>query len=203
MLEEADISPQQIMLSADGSEWFQFINDTFGGLGQNVVSTIHQLYPFPDPTGYYDTAQRAYDQIVSDIRMICGNNEIAQAYSAITSSPVYAYVGTKYRQMLFCDPAQSYCPQYAASAWDIQCMTQQYGHNMIPTSNPVEFQFGALLLRYFTQFAKTGVLSWDPVTPKHLTLNYISDIEEIKVDPKNQVCKFWKSLNASQFWKIN
>ncbi|XP_030580380.1 uncharacterized protein LOC115776755 [Archocentrus centrarchus] len=94
--QEADFGPPPANISLwtwGDYEWF--VTDKLQSFSKDLPKKALELYPSSAPCPTKDRCpERAYTTMVSDIRVTCPNNDLAQRAAAALSSPVYRYVVT-------------------------------------------------------------------------------------------------------------
>mmetsp|Transcript_12056 Transcript_12056/g.20013 ORF Transcript_12056/g.20013 Transcript_12056/m.20013 type:complete len:287 (-) Transcript_12056:301-1161(-) len=170
MREEPDIEPKDIVAEYDKNQFALWLDGKLSPWGDGIGSKI-----ITDLPAYKDIPpQQALARITADIRMLCGNLELAKdAYKGLGSSyPVYVYSMIQGPSGSFCGALSaingfSYCPQYAFHLWDLFVFSLDtvgswlWGH---PLSKD-ERLLGETLRAAFLEFADTGAIqAWSAFT---------------------------------------
>lgn len=94
--QEADFAPPSTNISQwTWGDYTWFVTAKLKSFGDGLVKEALQLYQSSAPCPTKDRCpERSYTTMVSDIRVTCPNNDLAQRAAAALDSPVYRYVVT-------------------------------------------------------------------------------------------------------------
>lgn len=89
MAQEPDLSPDKIVWDVGKHNFSIMVNNSFSPWGEDVGGEILSAYSNEVETG---GPQKAYDSILTDYGVLCGNVDVAKAAAKGFKSPVYSYV---------------------------------------------------------------------------------------------------------------
>lgn len=221
---ESDEGPEMDVTAYSLEQWAQLLNSTFSSWSEpNVGNTIYNLYA----SAAADSPQKAFDEIVSDYGLFCGQLDVAREALGGFDSPIYIYDDQWGLSQPYTSPWTG-----TTVAWPFHdtlffMVTGQW--NLVgdmgtyePSQRDLEGQ--ALLQSIFRYFMNHQTLSgsdfgWEPVnnspdwasSDKSLPYgNYSVFVidpngSQTLVNHKEDVCKFFHEigLDRREFWWAN
>uniref|UniRef100_A0A1A8CN07 Carboxylic ester hydrolase n=1 Tax=Nothobranchius kadleci TaxID=1051664 RepID=A0A1A8CN07_NOTKA len=191
--QEADFSPLAGNISTwTWGDYHWFVTEKLKTFSPDLPGKALELYPSSAPCPTRDRCpERAYTTMVSDIRVTCPNNDLAQRAADALSSPVYRYVVThtpsgpaKTSNSLLWFPSR-----FSFHSLDILAF---FGDLELFLDNLSEEDrnFQKLITKHLVNFAKTGKMEADwPEYPSATAL--LSSNLTLQI-PASTRCDLWK-----------
>uniref|UniRef100_A0A1A8MWC8 Carboxylic ester hydrolase n=2 Tax=Nothobranchius pienaari TaxID=704102 RepID=A0A1A8MWC8_9TELE len=191
--QEADFSPLAVNISTwTWGDYHWFVTEKLKTFSPDLPGKALELYPSSAPCPTRDRCpERAYTTMVSDIRVTCPNNDLAQRAADALSSPVYRYVVThtpsgpvKTSNSLLRFPSR-----FSFHSLDILAFFGDLGL-FLDNLSADDRSFQKLITKHLINFAKTGKMgkNW-PEYPSGTALLSSSLTFQI---PASTRCDLWK-----------
>ncbi|XP_061526535.1 para-nitrobenzyl esterase isoform X1 [Phycodurus eques] len=204
--QEVDFSPPAENISMwTWGDYTWFVTEKLKSFSENLPKAALALYPSSDPCPTTDRCpERAYTTMVSDIRVTCPNNDLAQRAAAALQSPVYRYVVT-HTPSGAVNTTSSLMPFHSRFSFHCLDIMAFFGGLELLLEGPLSDQdksFQDLLTQHLVYFAKTGkmVEEWSPypssialLSSKLLVVNKYSSAR----------CQLWKENGLHAYAWIN
>eukprot|EP01138_Halocafeteria_seosinensis_P014697 gb/GECG01015002.1/.p1 GENE.gb/GECG01015002.1/~~gb/GECG01015002.1/.p1 ORF type:complete len:606 (+),score=65.30 gb/GECG01015002.1/:1-1818(+) len=166
MAQEPDLSPNKVVWGMKKSNFSKLVNDSFSPWGDDVGEHILSAYSKEMETG---GPQKAYDSILTDYGVSCGNMEVAMAAARGFRSPVYSYVMSQCPEKPMWNFDIFYQNRFAFHTFELFAAINQYDIYSallgLPSYTPesCDIQYGKLVRSAWTQLSYDGRL--DPDSP--------------------------------------
>ncbi|XP_051919900.1 para-nitrobenzyl esterase isoform X1 [Hippocampus zosterae] len=158
--QEVDFSPSPENISMwTWGDYKWFVTEKLKSFSENLPKAALELYPSSDPCPTTDRCpERAYTTMVSDIRVTCPNNDLAQKAAAALRSPVYRYVVTHTPSgaVNTTIPLMPFHSRFSFHCLDIIAF---FGGLELVLGKPLSYldkSFQDLVTQHLVNFAKTG-----------------------------------------------
>ncbi|XP_061671612.1 para-nitrobenzyl esterase isoform X2 [Syngnathoides biaculeatus] len=203
--QEADFSPPAENISMwTWGDYKWFVTEKLKSFSENLPNAALELYRSSDPCPTTDRCpERAYTTMVSDIRVTCPNNDLAQRASAALQSPVYRYVvtHTPSRPVNTTSSLMPFDSRFSFHCLDIMAF---FGGLEFLLSEPLSDQdksFQDLLRQHLVYFAKTGKMvdEWSSYPSGTALLS--SKLFVKKYSPAR--CQLWKKNSLYAYARLN
>ncbi|KAF3686176.1 Liver carboxylesterase [Channa argus] len=193
--QEADFSPPArniSMWSYDDYRWF--VTEKLKSFNESLPKKALELYKSSDPCPTSDRCpERLFTTMVSDIRVTCPNNDLAQRAAAALESPVYRYVVTHTPS----GPVNTTVDLLPfPSRFSFHCLDAVafFGGLELVLGKPLskkDMSFQDLITHHFVNFAKTGKMlsNWSEY-PAAIAL--LSDSLNVENNHSAARCELWK-----------
>nr|XP_061811066.1 para-nitrobenzyl esterase-like [Nerophis lumbriciformis] len=195
--QEVDFSPPVENISMwTWGDYRWFVTEKLQSFSENLPKAALKLYPSSDPCPTNDRCpERAYTTMVSDIRVTCPNNDLAQRAAAALHSPVYRYVLT-HTPFGAVNTTSSVVPFHSRFSFHCLDIMAFFGGLELLFGGPLPDQdksFQDLLRQHLVHFAKTGKM-----TDEWLAYPAATALLSSKLLVANN-----HSCTRCQFWKEN
>ncbi|KAG7481662.1 para-nitrobenzyl esterase-like [Solea senegalensis] len=193
--QEADFSPRAANISTwTWGDYRWFVTDKLQSFSKNLTRDALDLYPSSAPCPTTDRCpERAYTTMVSDIRVTCPKNELAQIAAAELNSPVYRYVVT-YTPSGQVNVSTALLPFPSRFSFHRLDAVAFFGGLEFVLGKPLSEEdksFQGLITQHLVNFAKTGKMetNW-PAFPEATGL--LSSSLKLVQDYSSTRCDLWK-----------
>ncbi|XP_072235902.1 para-nitrobenzyl esterase [Leuresthes tenuis] len=193
--QEADFSPPAANISSwTWGDYQWFVRDKLQSFSQDLPEDALQLYPLSAACPTKDRCpERAYTTMVSDIRVTCPNNDLAERAAAALSSPVYRYVVT-HTPSGQVNKSSDLLPFPSRFSFHLLDAVAFFGGLELYLGKPLSEQdrsFQELITNHLVYFAKTGKMEakW-PEYPSATAL--LSDSLTVVQSYSSSHCELWK-----------
>eukprot|EP01127_Copromyxa_protea_P021382 TRINITY_DN7334_c0_g1_i2.p1 TRINITY_DN7334_c0_g1~~TRINITY_DN7334_c0_g1_i2.p1 ORF type:complete len:416 (+),score=66.97 TRINITY_DN7334_c0_g1_i2:406-1653(+) len=194
--EETDLLPADVLTGLNEKEFISYLERQFKPF--NITKEeILSKYPLID----FFSPQQCYDQISSDIHIICPNLELVKGFSASDSIKGGYLFMIEQRSDHLCDYETKYCPLYSYHTYDLDVLS--YNSENLGKG---DIALGTTLLESISEFAETGsITAWSRFKFESGTRVNILNTQEPRVveNLKEVACAFWKQKKIDRFARIN
>ncbi|KAJ6236165.1 carboxylesterase [Anaeramoeba flamelloides] len=208
MAQESELGPAQNISGYTESQYQQYVHKVFDTFGVQISDRVLQLYPYSN----YSDIQKAWEEIATDSRAICGSYQTYQsAMSTNFNSPVYSYV---------CDfkpnPSLYFGKKYLKYSFHGLDLLTMLGHYDRYGSHYANF--GKVIRKLFLDFAtnqKITQMDWPTFTAKNNNQNddvsipsvyygiKLNENPTITKNLKSEKCKFWMENGFYEYSWVN
>ncbi|XP_077569806.1 para-nitrobenzyl esterase isoform X1 [Stigmatopora nigra] len=193
--QEVDFSPPAENISMwTWGDYRWFVTEKLKTFNEKLPKAALELYPSSDPCPTKDRCpERAYTTMISDIRVTCPNNDLAERAAAALHSPVYRYVIT-HTPFGAVNTTSSVVPFHSRFAFHCLDIMAFFGGLESLFGRPLSDQensFQELLKQHFLHFAKTGKMVDEWLTYPAATALLSSKIV-VTHNYSSTRCYFWK-----------
>ncbi|XP_061885604.1 para-nitrobenzyl esterase [Entelurus aequoreus] len=204
--QEVDFSPQAENISMWTWEDYRwFVTEKLKTFSVNLPEEALDLYPSSAPCPTKDRCpERAYTTMVSDLRVTCPNNDLAQRAAVALQSPVYRYVVTHTPS----GPVNTsaglipFNSRFSFHCLDIVAFFGGLDFILETPPSDQDKQFQDLITRHLVHFARTGKMedSW-PDYPAATAL--LSSSLVVANNYSAARCQLWKDNGLEKYAWIN
>ncbi|XP_029354988.1 uncharacterized protein LOC115041580 [Echeneis naucrates] len=204
--QEADFSPSSGNISTwTWGDYRWFVTDKLWAFGENLTKAALDLYPSLAPCPTRDRCpERAFTTMVSDIRVTCPNNDLAERAAAALNSPVYRYVVTHTPS----GPVNSsgdflpFPSRFSFHCLDAVAFFGGLESFLGKSLSEQDKSFQSLITRHLVGFAKTGKMASDwPEYPSAIAL--LSSDLLVSQNYSAAQCDLWKENGLYAYAWIN
>uniref|UniRef100_A0A671U5G2 Carboxylic ester hydrolase n=1 Tax=Sparus aurata TaxID=8175 RepID=A0A671U5G2_SPAAU len=193
--QEVDFSPAAKNISMwTWEDYSWFVTEKLQSFNESLPAAALKLYPSSAPCPTTNRCpERAYTTMVSDIRVTCPNNDLAERAAAALKSPVYRYVVTHTPSgpVNVSSDLLSFPSRFSFHCLDVMTF---FGGLEFILNKPLSAEdknFQSLITRHLVHFAKTGKMEAEwPEYPSATAL--LSDRLSVDHNYSAEQCRLWK-----------
>lgn len=204
--QEVDFSPPAENISTwTWSDYHWFVTEKLQTFSPSLPLEALSLYPSSAPCPTPDRCpERSYSTMVSDIRVTCPNNQLAERAAAALSSPVYRYVVTLTPSVALNSSSDllSFPSRFSFHCLDAVSFFGSLGFFLNQEPSPQDRRFQEILTRNLLSFFRTGRMEADwPEFPAATAL--LSDQLKLASSYPAERCELWKRSGLLSYAWIN
>ncbi|XP_030271352.1 uncharacterized protein LOC115580822 isoform X1 [Sparus aurata] len=193
--QEEDFNPAAQNISMwTWEDYSWFVTEKLQSFNESLPAAALKLYPSSAPCPTTNRCpERAYTTMVSDIRITCPNNDVAERAAAALKSPVYRYVVTHTPSgpVNVSSDLLSFPSRFSFHCLDVMTF---FGGLEFILNKPLSAEdknFQSLITRHLVHFAKTGKMEAEwPEYPSATAL--LSDRLSVDHNYSAEQCRLWK-----------